>query len=78
MTGATVSRVAGHTVLLTAARNTQYLELEGEELPYNLLEHSLEQVNTQLSNLRGSQWLDFNPLDEKVISSDSDSDIEEI
>ena len=53
-------------------------ELEGEELPYNLLEHSLEQVNTQLSNLRGSQWLDFNPLDEKVISSDSDSDIEEI
>ena len=53
-------------------------ELEGEELPYNLLEHSLEQVNTQLSNLRGSQWLDFNPLDEKVISSDSDSDGEEI
>ena len=31
MTGATVSRVAGHTVLLTAARSTQYLELEGEE-----------------------------------------------
>ena len=54
-------------------------ELDGDtELPYNLVEHSLEQVNTQLSNLRGSQWLDFNPLDEKVISSDSDSDIEEI
>ena len=47
-------------------------ELEGEELPYNLLEHSLDQVNTQLSDLRGSQWLNFDPLDERVISPDSD------
>ena len=44
-------------------------ELEGEELPYNLLEHSLDQVNTQLSHLRGSPWLNFDPLDERIISS---------
>ena len=29
MTGAIVNRVAGHTVHLTAGRNSQYLELEG-------------------------------------------------
>ena len=47
-------------------------ELEGEELPYNLLEHSLEQVNTQLTNLRGELWLDFNPLEERIISNDDE------
>ena len=45
-------------------------ELEGEELPYNLLEHSLEQVNTQLTHLRGSPWLNFDPLDERIISGE--------
>ena len=43
-------------------------ELGGEEeLPYNLVEHSLEQVNTQLSQLTGgSPWLNFDPLNDKV------------
>ena len=50
-------------------------ELEGEpELPYNLLEHSLDQVNTQLSHLRGSPWLNFHPLDERIISSEPGQD----
>ena len=49
------------------------LEGSGYDLPYNLVEHSLEQVNTQLSQLSGSQWLNFDPLDEKVITVDSGS-----
>ena len=52
-------------------------ELDGDtELPYNLVEHSLEQVNTQISQLTGSlgppDWLNLDPSDtEAVISSDS-------
>ena len=48
------------------------LGTEGEELPLNLVEHSLEQVNTQLGKLTGgSPWLNFDPTDHdsKVIRS---------
>ena len=46
-------------------------ELEGDsaELPFNLVEHSLEQGNTQISKLTEAQWLNFDPSDETVISS---------
>ena len=46
-------------------------ELEGDsaELPFNLVEHSLEQVNTQVSKLTGAQWLNFDPEDETVTSN---------
>ena len=50
MTGATVSRVAGHTVLLTAARSTQYLELEGEE-DGNSIEDELGRALTPLATI---------------------------
>ena len=52
-------------------------ELDGDtELPYNLVEHSLEQVNTQISQLTGSStgppdWINLDPEDEKIIPSDS-------
>ena len=53
-------------------------ELDGAtELPYNLVEHSLEEVNTQISQLTGSlsppDWINLDPENEKVISRDSDS-----
>ena len=46
---------------------------DDEELPLNLVEHSLEQVNTQLGKLTGgSPWLNFEPTDHdsKVIVSE--------
>ena len=53
-------------------------ELDGAtELPYNLVEHSLEEVNTQISQLTGSlsppDWINLDPENEIVISRDSDS-----
>ena len=50
MTGATVSRVAGHTVLLTAARSTQYLELDGEE-DGNSIEDELGRALTPVATI---------------------------
>ena len=46
-------------------------ELDGDtDLPYNLVEHSLEQVNTQISQLT-PDWINLDPEDEKIILSDS-------
>ena len=47
-------------------------ELESDtELPFNIVEHSLEQVNTQMTKTPAFQWLNFNPdnQEDKVIQT---------
>ena len=56
---------------LWASREFDGAELTGDqgaELPFNVIEHSLEQVNTQISQQLSSHWINFAP--EKTVKQE--------